>query len=431
MKNRNTQRIEEIGERTLIVGVDIAKLVHWARFVDFRGKEVGEAISFKCDRQGFESIVSKVQEIRKLHVFRQGFDSVIIGMEPTGHYWKTLANYLMKTTGYRVVGVNPYHTKKAKELDDNSQTKSDRKDALTIARLVKDGRFFDPYLPQDVYAELRILTSTRADAVKRCVAVKNKITAVLDEYFPEIRTVFKSLFEGKAARHVLRNCPFPAFILAMGEDGIYTMIKQAALRTVGTKKTRQLIEAAETSVGVGYGLESAKMRLGFLLDELEMTEEHIAKIELSMERLVIASGYAEQILSIKGIGVVMAAGFLGEVGDPLRFQNARQIVNYAGYNLVENSSGMNKSRACISKRGRSRLRAILYQIAFAMVHNNEEMKALHQYLISRPQNPLKKIQSLVVIAKKVITIIFNLLRKKTTYDPMLVFGAVRQEMMAA
>ncbi len=73
-------------------------------------------------------------------------------MEPTGHYWKPLANYLPEC-GFTVVGVNPCHTKKAKELDDNSPTKSDKKDALTIARLVKDGRYFEPYLPTEVYGD--------------------------------------------------------------------------------------------------------------------------------------------------------------------------------------------------------------------------------------------------------------------------------------
>lgn len=65
----------------------------------------------------------------------------------------------MKQEGIHAVLVNPYHTKKAKELDDNSQTKSDKKDALTIARLVKDGRYSEVYLPLDVYADLRVLTT--------------------------------------------------------------------------------------------------------------------------------------------------------------------------------------------------------------------------------------------------------------------------------
>ena len=214
MKNRTNQRLEEITAGTLIVGVDVAKTVQWARFVDYRGVEIGKAVSFQNNKQGFESIVAKIREIYNLKPVRYPFENVIIGMEPTGHYWKALANYLMQN-GYRVVGVNPYHTKKAKELDDNSPTKCDKKDAITIARLVKDGRYFDPYLPEEEYGELRGLTNARVSAMKRGNAVKNTITAILDEYFPEIWTVFKNPLKGKASRHVLRHCPFPAYILAM------------------------------------------------------------------------------------------------------------------------------------------------------------------------------------------------------------------------
>ena len=129
---------------------------------------------------------------------------------------KTLAHYLINA-GYRVVGVNPHHTKKAKELDDNSPTASDKKESLVIARLVKDGRYFDPYLPQDVYAELRGLSNGRVKVMKRNNAVKNNIVAILDEYFPEIFGVFKNPLTGKASRQVLRVCPFPSIIKTMGE----------------------------------------------------------------------------------------------------------------------------------------------------------------------------------------------------------------------
>jgi len=428
MKKGINEKIDEITAVTLIVGVDVSKSVQWARFVDYRGKEVGKAVSFKNESQGFERLISKINEIMANKVLRQPLERVIIGMEPTGHYWKTLANYLIKS-GYAVVGVNPYHTKKAKELDDNSQTTHDKKDALTIARLIKDGRYFDPYLPTDVYAELRVLTNARVSILKRNNAVKNTITAMLDEYFPEIWTVFKRPFDGKASRQVLRDCPFPVLILEMGESGVLATIKKAVRRSVGMKKVRQLIEAAEVSVGVEYGLISSKLRLNLLLDELEMIERHISEIESSMEQMLYATGYAEQILSIKGIGMISAAGFLGEVGDPLRFRNARQIAKYAGYNLVEDSSGKSKSGTCISKRGRGQLRCLLYKMAFTMVSTNAEMKALHHYLTSRTTNPLKKKQSLVVISKKIITVIYSLLKKQMFYDPALALGTVRREMI--
>jgi len=369
--------------------------------------------------------VSKSGEIR------QKFDKVMVGMEPTGHYWKTLANYLIKSSEYRVICVNPHHTKKAKELDDNSQTANDKKDAITIARLIKDGRFFNPYLPEDIYAELRVLTSARVNVMKRHNAVKNTITAILDEYFPEIKKVWKKPIDGKAARQVLKSCPFPTIIQNMSEEEILMEIKKAVKKTVGIKKVHELMEAAEASIGVDYGLESAKLRLGLLLGELEIIEQNIDKIETSMNQMINKSGYAELMLSIKGIGIVTAASFLGEIGDPLRFQNARQIMNYAGYNLVEDSSGKNKSGTCISKRGRGQLRNLLYQMALTMVGTNAEMKELHKYLTTRSKNPLKKKQSLVVISKKIITVIYSLLKKQAFYDPDLVLGAIRREIMAA
>ncbi|WP_241422431.1 IS110 family transposase [Candidatus Contubernalis alkaliaceticus] len=129
-------------------------------------------------------------------------------MEPTGHYWKTLANYLIFRQ-IRVVMVNPYHTKRAKELDDNSPTKSDKKDALTIARLIRDGRYYEVYMPHDIFAELRGLSNARISLMKRHSALKNTITAVLDEYFPEIVSVFKKPLKGKASMQILKSCHSP------------------------------------------------------------------------------------------------------------------------------------------------------------------------------------------------------------------------------
>lgn len=430
MKNQTNRNLEEITVNTLIVGVDVAKSLQWARFVDYRGMEVGKTVSFQNDKRGFEKIVAKISEICNSKILKQSYDNVLIGMEPTGHYWKTLANYLTKQ-GYRVVGVNPYHTKKSKELDDNSPTKCDKKDALTIARLVKDGRYFNPYLPQDVYAELRSLGNARASLMKRNNAVKNTIIAVLDEYFPEFVTVFKKPLTGKASRHLLSVCPFPCELLDMGEETVLAEVKKAVKKTVGIKKVRQLLGAAKESIGVEYGLVGTKIKLQGMLRELGLLEDNLQIVEAAMEEMLAVTGYAEQLLSIKGIGIVTASTFLGEVGDPLRFDSAKQISKLAGYNLVEDSSGKNKSGTVISKRGRKGLRSVLYQMAFTMVGTNEEMKALYKYLTNRKDNPLKKKQALVVISKKIITIIYSLLKKQETYKPELVLGAARQKLMQA
>ena len=383
--------------------------------------ETGKVLKFHNDKYGFDSILASVRCICK----NKRFDNVILGMEPTGHYWKPLANYLIMH-GIKVVMVNPYHTKRAKELDDNSQTKNDKKDALTIAKLVKDGRYYEVYMPQDIYAELRVLANSRISLMKRHNALKNTITAVMDEYFPEIVTVFKKPLKGKASIQVLKSCPFPALIVELGVEGVLAEIKKAVKKTVGRKKAEQLVETAKTSIGVSYGTVSAKLKLELMIEELELLTKQLAQIETVMELALADTGLGEIILGIPGIGIVTAASFLGEIGDPMRFTTPRQISKMAGYNLVEDSSGKSKSGTVISKRGRKSLRSILYQMAMTMVAVNAEMKELYEYLKTRQNNPLKKKQALVVISKKIITVIYNLVKKQTEYKAESVLGEFRK-----
>jgi len=420
----NSQKLEAITTNTVIIGVDIAKSLQWARFTDYRGLELGNALKFRNDKNGFENILSSIKTICKL----KKLDKVIVGMEPTGHYWKPLANYLI-LNGITVVMVNPYHTKRAKELDDNSPTKSDIKDALTIARLVRDGRYYEVYMPQDVFAELRVLSTSRISLMKRHNALKNTITAVMDEYFPELLTVFKYPLKGKASMQIMKSCPLPSLILGLGVDGVLAEIKKAVKKTVGKKKAQQLVEAAEDSIGVTYGTTAAKLKLGLMIEELELLTKQLEQIESAMGLALADTGMKEIILGIPGIGIVTAASFLGEIGDPLRFEHPRQISKMAGYNLVEDSSGKNISGTVISKRGRKNLRNVLYQMARTMVAVNTEMKELYRYLKTRPNNPLKKKQALVVISKKIVTIIYNLVKKQTEYKAELVFGEFRRNQM--
>lgn len=426
-KNHSTQKLEAITFSTLVVGVDIAKHNQWARFVDCRGIEHDKAIKFENNRNGFNEILTRIYQICK----KEGFDKVVVGMEPTGHYWKAFANFMLKQAKIAVVLVNPYHTKTAKELDDNSQTKSDKKDALTIAKLVKDGRYFETYLPHDIYAELRGLTTTRNSMNKRKKSIINTITAVMDEYFPEFEKVFKHPFKGKAAMHLLKVCPTPKFVLELGEEGVLAEIKKVVKKTVGRKKAVELVETARESIGVDYGEYAARFKVQQLIEELELIIKQLDAVETEMSKALKKTEIAEYLLSIDGMGIVSLAMCLGELGNPLRFEDARQMSRLAGYNLIEDSSGKNKSGTCISKRGRKNLRCVLYQIAITMVATNKKMRQLYDYLKTREQNPLKKMQALVVISKKILTLIFTLSKKKVYYEPEQVFGVYRMSQLKA
>ncbi|MCQ6283036.1 transposase, partial [Bacillus sp. EB600] len=116
------------------LSVDIAHEVHVARAVNFRGIIVGDPLSFNNNEEGFSRLIQWMNQLKTL----KGFDSTIVGMEPTGHYWINLSKWLYEQD-IEVVTVNPPLVKKNKENRDNSRSKSDKKDALVIADMVKNG----------------------------------------------------------------------------------------------------------------------------------------------------------------------------------------------------------------------------------------------------------------------------------------------------
>ena len=150
------------------------------------------------------------------------------------------------------------------------------------------------------------------------------------------------------------------------------------------------------------------------------------KIEKEMAQELEKTGYKDILTSIPRIGIISAASFIGEIGDPKRFSNPQQIIRLAGYNLVEDSSGKYKSKTMISKRGRKILRTILYKISLIVVCKNQEIKLLYKYLITRKENPLKKKQALIVISGKMVKIMYSLIKKEEVYDKEKVLGIYRK-----
>lgn len=172
----------DITDETMVVGIDIAKHIHWAQITDGNGKPITKPLKLCNSYDAFNEFIEKLTELTTLHRFK----NIIVGFEPSGHYWKDLAWFLV-SVGIRIVGVNPYHVKQLKELEDNSQTKNDKKDALVIAHLIRDGRSFEIYLPKNEYAELRVLKRHREQLSERKKVIINTIHCILDEFFLNMR----------------------------------------------------------------------------------------------------------------------------------------------------------------------------------------------------------------------------------------------------
>jgi transposase len=414
-RNQNA-KIERITEATLIVGVDIAKHKHVARCVDWRGIELGKPLTFENTREGLDRLWQWLENLR----IHEGKSSVIVGMEPTGHYWMVLAQY-MREHGVQVVHVNAAHVKKSKELDDNSPTKNDVKDALTIARLVKDGRYVEPVIPEGAFAELRSAMNQRERLLEDLHRTAGRIHNWLDRYFPEfVQGVFQR-WDGKAALATLRAGWLPADIASMMPEQIVHMWKSSGVvKGVGIRAAQRLIDAAKRSIGLRDGSAMARQELKMLISQYDLLQEQLKSLDADVEKLLQEIPGAPEMLTIPGVGVPT------EVGDLQAFSSWQQIRKLAGLNLRENSSGMHKGLTTITKRGRSRLRAVLYRAVFCLVAVNPQFKALHHYYKTRVDNPLKPKQSLIALCGKLIRILFTLGRRRIVYDPVRALGPARQ-----
>lgn len=410
MNLAQNERINQVKESSIVIGIDIASEIHYARAFDWRGMELGRVIRFENSLEGFRKLKEWVTRLQQ----ENQKDSVLLGAEPTGHYWFNLADYL-KEKDLTLVLVNPYHVKRSKELDDNHPGKSDQKDPKTIAKLVIQGRYMTPYIPEGIYADLRIAMNNRQRIIKDLNSIKNKIERWLSIYFPEYKEVFASPY-GIGSLEILKTCPLPRDILDLGEERINQLWRTKKIRAVGSKRAGRLYETAKKSIGRKEGSQMAKMELKMLLEDYEQKHQQLTALLRIIEALCQEIPVINQLLAIKGIGLISVAGIFAEVGDISRFDSPKQIQKLAGLAIGENSSGKHKGKTSITKRGRKRLRAVLFQVILPLVAKNQEFKELHHYYTTRAQNPLKKKQSLIALCCKLIRIIYGISTKGFTYD---------------
>lgn len=157
-------------------------------------------------------------------------------------------------------------------------------------------------------------------------------------------------------------------------------------------------------------------------------DAQLAGVESRLTEKCMEIPHAEKILEISGVGERILTGILAEIGDVSRFDDVKEIQKLSGLGLVACSSGKHKGKTKISHRGRKRLRYWLFQAGKSAVVHSEEFRELHAYYTTRRENPLKKMQSLIVIACKMFRVIYTILTKGTDYDPKKMLKDIKRPM---
>ena len=419
--NTQNAKITAITEKTLIVGIDVGSETHYARAFSWRGFEFSrKPLEFSNSEEGFETLKAWIEDLKK----KRGLDKVIPGMEPTGHYWFNLGKFL-QDNGMRPVHVNPHHVKKSKEMDDNDPSKNDRKDPKVIAGLVNEGRYFYPYIPDGIYAEIRVLSGLRVLAQSEITRLKNRIARWFSIYFPNYKDVYGNV-GAVSGLMVLKEAPLPEDIVKLGVEGVNRIWRDAKLRGVGLKRARTLVTAAEHSIGSREAQEAARIELRILLADYERYTAREKDLMALIEEKIAEVPYVDKLLEIRGVGLKTVVGFVAEVGDIKRFDDPKQLQKLAGYAIVRNQSGKHKGESHISYRGRKRLRYVLYEAAVSVVGHSPEFRSIHQYYTTRDRNPLKKMQSMIAVACKLIRVFYLILQTGVTYNAEKMMEDIRR-----
>lgn len=407
MKKSKSRKLELVNNRVLIVGIDIGKRKHFARFL-YADRHISGPFSFQNTREGFTKLTDKV-----LKLINEGsYHSAVVGLESTGHYWKPLAYHLDRFTDLRLVQVNPAHVKKAKEIYDSSPGKTDQKDPGVIAMLIQMGKFQKLVLPKGEFASLRIYSRQREQKVVEFGMQRNILHSLVDTIFPEYGSVFQKL-ESKTSLHILEHYSTPERLVNEGPARLNAILRKVSRGKLSADRARKLFDAAQSSVGTKEGLEAVVFAIRSTVSNIKRIQREISGIEKLMTNALSKISYAEKLLSIHGIGPVSLSMILGEIGDIRRYRKAEEILKLAGLNLYEISSGQQKGRRRISKRGRPLLRKTLFYAALRMVKTKGVFRP--DYLRLTENNKMHKTKALVALSRKLLRVIFALARNNVYF----------------
>jgi transposase len=311
-----TSSIGEEDQDVIAVGIDVGKRAHQACFLESDGSEVARSLRFANNRKGVNLLQERLQSLGK---------PATIGIEASGHYWLGLHRQLVHD-GWSVQVINPLQPR-ALRSSGVRKTKTDQRDAFYIADLIRIGRAKANYVPDDLILQLRQLTRFRWNLVDQLGDVKRHLLAVLDRVFPEFAEQFTDPF-GTTARALLAEARTAAEFAALDLSELTDHIERASRKRLGRAKAEALQRAAAGSLGLTALAPAARVEISALLEQLDLLDRQIEKADRAIAELL--ADIEQHVSSIPGLGPVLVATIVAEVGDIDRFPRFESLVAYSG-----------------------------------------------------------------------------------------------------
>lgn len=384
----------------IYVGIDIASEKHDCCILDAARIQL-KAFSFPNNRAGYEALLNACRQFAAPNETK-------IGLESTGIYGNNLTAFLRRN-GYETRTFNPLLIKKSIQATTLRKTKTDKSDASFLAAYL--ARELSEPDPQESYhiSELKSLTRARFYTVKECSKAKTKLKALLVSVFPEFHTAFSDVF-GAAAIALLHKYPSAQLLANARKASVAKILAEASRNRFGEAKAVELIALAKESVGCHS--ETKIIEIQYYLDQIALNTAYIAQYEKAIKKIMTELN--SPITTIPGIGFVLGAMILAELGDIARFSKPEKVLAFAGLDpSVYQSGKYTPASGSMVKRGSPYLRWALSMAARGIINHDPGFASYYQKKASegKPYNV-----ACSHVAKKLVRLIFALLKKNTPYS---------------
>lgn len=383
------------------VGIDIGKWNHQAAFLELSGKETARSLAFQNTSEGFQSL------LESLATFDKG--QTVIGLEATGHYWLALFSFLVDN-GWTVKVINPMQSDALRNMNIR-KAKTDRKDCVVIADVLRFGRYTETVLPDEDLLQLRELSRCRVAHVELLGDLKRRVLGILDRIFPEFASCFSTVF-GAAPTELLQECSDPEELADYDVDKLIKLLEKESRGRHSREKAEELKAKASRSVGTRFGRDALKFELKMLLEQLDFIKGQVKEFDKFLKNLMKNH---ELIYTIPGISVTLGSAILGEIGDVKRFGTPQQLQAFAGMDpSVTQSGNFQGTQGKMSKRGSPYLRRAVYLAANAARRFDPVFKEFYDRMIARGKHPK---QALAAVGTKLLRVIHAVMTSQKPYNP--------------
>jgi transposase len=383
-------------------GVDVSKDFFSVSSLSAEGKECFSG-TYEMNAYGFSEF------LKALSSQGETLDQMLVAMESTGCYHINLFSFLA-SQGIRTVVVNPLLIANFAKLS-LRKTKTDKKDALTIARFLLDHHkeISQLSMSQD-HQDLRDLSRERESLCHLISATKVEIKRVLRTTFPELESI-GNLYTGVMLRF-LQQYPSARLVKRAKRKAIVKALRGPRVGDKLTFTAEEIMTAAQRSVAV---VSPAKeIIVQGKISTLLHLQERLGELTKLLTDLCKATRVEdlEILRSIKGVGPNTAIPFLAEAGEVKNFTSSKKLIAFTGLDPSIHQSGKFVGVSKLSKRGNRHLRRVIYLMATSVVAHNAFFKA---YFQRRKKEGLPPQKALFAVAHKLLRVIFAMLSRRTPF----------------